>query len=174
MDSPARFKRRRILIQPRLQMRIVLALVGVACISSMVQVVLLSYSLTSLAENLPFEGSLVLEELPGIVLNQVLLSLLLTVPLMLAVGTLATFRVVGPLYRIERYLLDVAAGAKPAPCKIRKGDELQEFCQVVNAATQPFVTAQAPSAATPATKQDPEPRSLVGESVESKRPTAAK
>jgi hypothetical protein len=144
MESTPRYKRRRVLIQPRLQLRIVLAFLSAACVSTLVQVLLLSHSLSALAESLPTEGNVVLEELPRILRNQVLLSFLLMAPLMLAVGVLETFRVVGPLYRIERYLRDVAAGTKPPPCKIRKGDELQEFCRVVNEATQPFLAGASP------------------------------
>ena len=128
--------------------RIVLAFLSAACISTLVQVLLLSHSLSALAESLPTEGNVVLEELPRILRNQVLLSFLLMAPLMLAVGILETFRVVGPLYRIERYLRDVAAGTKPGPCKIRKGDELQELCRVVNEATQPFIAGANPTLAT--------------------------
>jgi hypothetical protein len=168
MESTPRYKRRRVLIQPRLQLRIVLAFLSAACISTLVQVLLLSHSLSSLAESLPTEGNVVLEELPGILRSQVLLSFLLMAPLMLAVGVLETFRVVGPLYRIERYLRDVAAGTKPPPCKIRKGDELQELCNVVNQATQPFITGQHHAAvAHQGAAAHTEPPSLVREAAPS-------
>jgi hypothetical protein len=173
MESTSRYKRRRVLIQPRLQLRIVLAFLSAACISTLVQVLLLSHSLSALAESLPTEGNVVLEELPRILRNQVLLSFMLMAPLMLAVGVLETFRVVGPLYRIERYLRDVAAGTKPQPCKIRKGDELQELCRVVNQATQPFITgthptpAAAGSTTTAGAGHAAEPPSLVREAAPS-------
>jgi hypothetical protein len=54
------------------------------------------------------------------------------------VGVLTTFRVAGPLYRIEMFLKQVARGEKPADCRLRKGDELVEFCEVVNLATAPL------------------------------------
>jgi len=139
MEKPHTYKRRRVLIRPRLQLRIVLAFLSAACISTLVQVLLLSHRLSSLAETLPTEGNVVLEQLPGILRSQVLLTFLLMAPLMLAVGVLETFRVVGPLYRFERYLRDVAEGKRPQPCRIRKGDELQEFCRLLNEATQPLL-----------------------------------
>jgi hypothetical protein len=139
METTQRHKRRRVLIQPRLQLRIVLAFLAAACISTLVQVLLLSHGLSSLAETLPTEGNVVLEEMPRILRNQVLLTFLLMAPLMLAVGTLETFRIVGPLYRIEQYLRDLAAGRRPGPCRIRKNDALHDLCDVLNEATQPLV-----------------------------------
>jgi hypothetical protein len=47
------------------------------------------------------------------------------------VGVLATFRLTGPIDRIERHLEAVARGEDPAPCRIRKGDEFQELCDRV-------------------------------------------
>lgn len=163
MEKNPRHKRRRVLIQPRLQLRIVLAFLSAACISTLVQVLLLSHSLGSLAETLPTEGNVVLEELPRILRNQVLLTFLLMAPLMLAVGVLETFRVVGPLYRFEQYLRDMAAGKRPEACKIRKHDELQEFCDLLNEATQPLLgngQADGASGARPAAKSVDEPASL--------------
>jgi hypothetical protein len=162
METTQPYKRRRVLIQPRLQLRIVLAFLCAAGISALVQVLLLSHSLSSLAGTLPTEGNVVLEELPRILRDQVLLTFLLMAPLMLAVGVLETFRVVGPLYRFEQYLRDMAAGKRPGPCRIRKGDELHELCALLNQATQPLL--QRPTAgdeAGQATTAVEEPRSLV-------------
>jgi len=135
----ARSKRRRLLIRPRLQIRIVLAFLSAACIGTLVQVLLLAHSLSSLAETLPTEGGAILERLPTLLRDQVLLTFLLMAPLMLAVGILETFRVAGPLYRFEQYLRAIARGQRPEPCRIRKNDELQDFCQVLNQATQPLL-----------------------------------
>jgi hypothetical protein len=142
METTPRHKRRRVLIQPRVQLRIVLAFLAAACISTLVQVLLLSHSLSSLAGTLPTEGNVVLEEMPRILRNQVLLTFLLMAPLMLAVGVLETFRIVGPLYRFEQYLREVAAGRRPGPCRIRKNDALHELCDLLNEATQPLVHGQ--------------------------------
>jgi hypothetical protein len=160
METIHRPKRRRVLAQPRLQLRIVLAFLSAACISTLVQVLVLSYRLNSLAESLPADGNLVLEQLPGILRSQVLLTFLLMAPLMLAVGVLETFRVVGPLHRFERYLRDLAAGKRPEPCRIRKGDELQGLCRLLNEATQnplvrPQAVEEAAAVSTPSVAVDP-------------------
>jgi hypothetical protein len=61
-------------------------------------------------------------------------TLCVLLPLAFAVGVAVTFRVAGPIYRFEQHLRVVAEGRDPGPCKIRKGDELQDFCDVLNAA----------------------------------------
>ena len=58
----------------------------------------------------------------------------LLVPLTISAGILVTFRIAGPAYRMERYLRDVASGADLPPCTLRKGDDLQELCDALNAA----------------------------------------
>jgi hypothetical protein len=132
-------KRRRLLVRPRLQVRIALAFLSAACTCTLVQVLLLAHSLSTLAETLPTEGGLIVERMPTILRNQVLLTFVLMAPLMIAVGVLETFRVLGPLYRFEQYLRAIARGQRPEPCRIRKNDELQDFCQVLNQATQPLL-----------------------------------
>lgn len=162
METTQGHRRRRVLVEPRLQLRIVLAFLGAACASTLVQVLLLSHRLSSLAESLPTDGNLVLEQLPGILRSQVLLTLLLMTPLMLAVGVLETFRVVGPLHRFERYLRDLADHKRPEPCRIRKGDELQDLCRLLNEATQPLLErSQAAEAAVAESAPRVDPPSLV-------------
>ena len=53
------------------------------------------------------------------------------------VGILATHRLVGPIYRFKVFLKQVADGERPADCKLRQGDELQDVCDLINAATAP-------------------------------------
>jgi hypothetical protein len=146
MEKTQSSLRMRVLVAPRLQLRIVMVFLCCACVSTLVQVLLLTHSLSSLAERLPVEGHMVLDELPSLLRGQVLLTFLLTAPLMLAVGILETFRLVGPMKRIDRYLKDVAGGKKPEPCRLRKNDELQELCRALNEAIQPLLHAGASAA----------------------------
>ena len=62
-------------------------------------------------------------------------SFAVVMPLSFAVGVLITFRVAGPVYRLERFLSEVLRGEKPADCRLRKGDELHELCALMNRAT---------------------------------------
>lgn len=152
---PLIFQRKRVLILPRLQWRLVAAFLSAACISTVVQMLLLNLALTRLANESSAARGPVLDASPDILWTQILLTFGLMVPLVIAVGLLETFRVAGPLYKFENYLKDVVAGRNPAPCTLRQEDELHELCTLLNAATQPAVrAASAPQGAE-------EPRSLV-------------
>ena len=64
--------------------------------------------------------------------------MLIFLPLTYAVGILTTFRIAGPLYRFETFLNQVLAGEKPERFRLRKGDELQDFADLLNAVTEPL------------------------------------
>jgi hypothetical protein len=154
-------QRRRILILPRLQFRLVAAFLSAACISTVVQMLLLNLALTSLANDQPTARGALLEATPDILRTQILLTFCLMAPLVIAVGLLETFRVAGPLYRIEQYLKDVVAGGHPEPCTLRADDELHDLCRLVNAATQPAARAPAAPAPPAPIPSRPEPAAFV-------------
>ena len=133
-----RQKRRIKLIRPRLQLRLILAFLGVTALALTLQFILFTSSLTRVAVELPQDGPLLIEQLPEHVLAVLLISAALVLPLTFFVGVLVTFRVAGPLYRFELFLKDVERGAKPADCRLRKGDELQDLCELLNRATAPL------------------------------------
>jgi hypothetical protein len=60
----------------------------------------------------------------------------------LVVGILATFLVAGPLYRFEQFLRASLNGENPPDCRLRKGDELSEFCGLLNDATRHLRTGK--------------------------------
>ncbi len=64
------------------------------------------------------------------------ISLLVVLPLTVIVGVLQTFKTAGPMVRFSQFLTAIRDGGKPADCRIRKGDLLQEFCTLLNDATR--------------------------------------
>ena len=131
----AKYKRKIKLIQPKLQMKLILTFLGTSALALTLQFLLFTSSLTDLASSLPVDGSLLLERVPESVQMNFLVSFGLLLPLTWFAGVLCTFRVAGPLYRFEVFLKQIIAGEKPGACRIRKGDELQEFCDLLNRAT---------------------------------------
>lgn len=129
-------QRRDRLVRPRLQLRLILAFLGVAVMALLLQFALLACVLTTAAAELPQDGQLLLERMSSLSLAILAISLGVLLPLCFFVGVLATFRVAGPLYRFEKHLEAVARGIDPGTCRIRSGDELQEFCQVLNSALE--------------------------------------
>jgi signal peptidase II len=133
-----RHKRRIKLIQPRLQLKLIFVFLGMAASSMLLQFILFTSNVTEVATALPADGLILVEELPALLYRTLLVSFLLFLPLMFFVGVLVTFRIAGPLYRFEVYLKQVIRGEKPNDCRLRKGDELQHLCQLINEATAPL------------------------------------
>ncbi len=131
-----RYRRSQVLIRPWLQLKVVLALLGVALLGMAVQGLVLDYSLSHLAASLPNDGAQLGRSIPTLLGTLAIFALLLLAPTMLIVGTLITFRIAGPLHRIECHLRDVVRGLQPGPCSLRKGDELQVLCELLNRVTQ--------------------------------------
>lgn len=130
----AAYKRRKKLIQPRLQLRLILSFLGVALLALLLQFILFAATIATLAADLPQEGEILIERIPGYTIAVLAISIGVLLPLTFFVGILTTFRIAGPLYRFEQHLKAIARGEDPGVCRIRKGDELQEFCRILNAA----------------------------------------
>jgi hypothetical protein len=132
------FRRRQRLIQPRLQLKLVLSFVGLSVLALAMQFLLLAASMARIAAELPQDGPVLMQELPGHLMWILALSFLICLPLTFCVGVLVTFRIAGPLHRIEQYLRSILRGERPGECRVRKGDELQELCVLVSQVTQPL------------------------------------
>ena len=129
-------KRREKLVRPRLQLRLILAFLCIAATALLLQFGLFASVISRLAAELPEDGSILVEQSTEISITILLVSLGVLLPLCFFVGVLATFRVAGPLYRFEKHLETVAQGEDPGTCRIRKGDELHELCDVLNRALE--------------------------------------
>ncbi len=137
------------LILPGLQLKLIVMFVSLNAVAMLLQYVLLLRSLTQLAGEMPQDGLHLLDELGPLLGDVLALTAFLVLPLTIAVGLLATHRFSGPIYRFQVYLRQVIAGEKPADCRLRKDDELQELCGLINQATAPLRSA-APVRQTPA------------------------
>jgi hypothetical protein len=146
------FKRRRLrLVQPRLQIRLMLAFGSIAATGLVLQYLLIMLVITRAAEGLPSDGLLLLEQLSGLLIVILLLSFVAVLPMVVLVGILATHRWAGPLYRFERFLSEIARGERPADIRLRRGDELMRFCELLNRVTTPLRAApEQSSSSTPA------------------------
>jgi signal transduction histidine kinase len=60
------------------------------------------------------------------------IAVLLLLPLTMAAGILMTHRIMGPIYRFEKYLEALADGEDPGVCHTRDGDELSELRDAIN------------------------------------------
>lgn len=128
------FKRRTQLIRPSLQMRLIGSFGAICGLALLTQALVLGALLNRVAATLPSDAPVLARSIPTLLLSAVGLSVALVLPALLLIGVRVTFRVAGPLYRMERHLAAVARGERPGPCSIRRTDHLQEFCLTMNAA----------------------------------------
>lgn len=148
----AKYKRRIKLIQPSLQLKLIGTFMGVSALAMMLQFLLFTSSMSEVAAELPEDGALLLQAMQDTSWRIFLLTFGMLLPVTALVGVLVTFRWAGPIFRFKQHLSRIALGERPAHCKIRKGDELQEFCAVLNQAVdnlQGLDQQEAPARSTP-------------------------
>jgi hypothetical protein len=133
-----RYRRRNKLPKPSLQLRLTLTFMGTLVLSILLQLMLTRSSMLRMAVDLPHDGAILLQEINSIQGTTLLLCFLVLLPVCFVVGVLSTFGIAGPIYRFEDHLRRLARGEDPGPCRIRKGDRLQDFCDLLNLATEPL------------------------------------
>lgn len=134
--------RRKRLIDTKLQLGLVIQLTGLAVVAMMLQFLYLGSRLVGELERLEGPGGELAHQLPIVLLEVFSVSILLLVPVVVAVGIVLTHRIAGPIYRFRQYLGSVARGEQSQPCRIRKGDHLQDLCDVINEATAPLLVTE--------------------------------
>ena len=133
-----RFRRRRKLIRPGLQLRLSAKFVGLIALMLGLQFLLLD-ALIGQTSAEGAGGSAALSDGMWSVAVQLLgWSAVVFLPLTVLVGIIASFRFAGPLYRFEVFLKAVAAGEQPEDIRLRSGDELKELATLLNEATRPL------------------------------------
>jgi nitrogen fixation/metabolism regulation signal transduction histidine kinase len=140
MHSPQNSSNRRSrkLIEPRIQWRFALIFLTTSTLAVLVQTLVVSFLMMRAADRLPNDAAQLKGQLPDILAGGLGITALLLVPLTLAAGISSMHKIVGPLYRIRVYLTELAQGERPEPCRIRKDDELQDLCELLNRATAPL------------------------------------
>lgn len=132
----ANFKRKRKLIDKKLQLKLVAVFTAIGCICALFQIILLNFGLLEIARSVPSGGEEILGKARGIMTANTLWTLGAMIPLMTCVGIVITHRVAGPAYRMTQHCAGIAAGEPVRPCRIREDDELQDLCEALNAAIE--------------------------------------
>jgi len=138
MPSSYSRKRRRKLINPPLQLRMIGSFLGLLLVAFVLQSLLFASRLARVASEMPEGGAYLQDRMPDIMVETIFYSVSVLLPLTVGLGVLVTFRIAGPLHNFERFLGRVARGEQVDPCKIRTGDELGELCDAINRATGPL------------------------------------
>ncbi|MEX1023875.1 MAG: hypothetical protein WD226_02255 [Planctomycetota bacterium] len=136
--TKVKYKRRIKIIKPRLQLKLVGIFVGISALGFLLQSLIVGLRLAETAMSLPDDGGMLMGLLPRLPIEILVFSFGMVLPLTFAVGVVATHRIAGPVYRFEQYLESVKRGEQLDPCRLRKTDELQELCQLINEVTEPL------------------------------------
>lgn len=129
--------RKKRLIEPKIQLRFFVLFLSTVVLAALVQAIVLGYVLVGIAGQMPSGGETVAASIPGALALGMGLTVLVLAPVTLALGVMTTFPIVGPLYRMRTHLARIVAGERPGRCSIRQGDELQDFCELLNQALEP-------------------------------------
>lgn len=133
-----RQRRKSKLPRPALQLKLVFTFLGLCALGLLFQCLLFATQLTDTAAKLPTDGAALIQNGPAMMRKVLLLSSVAVLTLAFIAGVLVTFRIAGPIYRMEVFLRQILRGEKPADCRLRKGDALQDFCRLLNQATAPL------------------------------------
>lgn len=128
------------LVDPRLQLKLSTWFLGLAVLALVFQYILLTTTMSSLSLELGGDAAMAHERIMSACMHVLGISLAVVLPATLIVGVLVTFRIAGPIARFTRFLEEVRADKRPADCQVRRGDELQDFCRLLNEATAPLRT----------------------------------
>jgi hypothetical protein len=138
MKKKRKYQRKIKIPKPELQWRIMTVFAILAMASAILQSIALGTTLVIVADHLPNDGNILHGKIEMLVWVGLAATMLFILPLNLFVGRAVTFKFAGPLFRFEAYLRQIIAGERPGPVRIRKDDELQDFCVLLNEAIAPL------------------------------------
>lgn len=126
------------LVDPRLQLKMSSWFLGLSVLALVFQFILLANTMSGLSMEVGGDAAMAHDLVMSGCMRVLWISLGVVLPATLVVGVFVTFRVAGPVARFTRFLEAVRAGEHPADCRVRRGDELQDFCRLLNEATAPL------------------------------------
>lgn len=131
---PRRFRSNK-LTNWRMQLKLTGWFVGAGLFALSLQYILTVNALTQVAMENAVDPAQAFDTVTSESRRVFLVSAMSTLALMTVIGILATARLAGPLYRLRRFLEEIIRGEAPPDCRLRKGDELIDFCELLNKAT---------------------------------------
>ncbi len=120
---------------PWLQFKLIQPFLATAVICIVVQYGVVQYGLGALLTEDPAAADLP-DKAAAVTLRSLYITLAVAIPLIFALGTFFTFRIVGPIYCLEKYLKSIISGQRPGDWHVRKEDELQDLCDLLNQAME--------------------------------------
>lgn len=128
----AKYKRRKKLINPRLQLWMTSVFLGLTALSLLMQLMLFMLLMSQVALTLPNDGDFMWDQINERLYFVIGVSFAVFLPLTLLVGILTTFRVAGPVFVFHRFLANIRAGNDPGVLRLRNGDKLNDLADALN------------------------------------------
>lgn len=120
-------------VRPGLQLRVILAALSVAVLVLLLNYVFLSFSLLEFKNPPSDPAAEVVRRTRSFLFQNTLLSLAAAIPLSVLFGVFVSFRFCGPIFRFKRYFSELLSGRWDRNCQLRKGDNLQDLKEAINA-----------------------------------------
>ncbi len=140
---PPTYRRKQLLINPELQLKLILLSFALCLLTGLVQAAMSAVSFTSSEAYMEAQEAGFRNDLPGLLVDNLLITMGLMFPITMGIGLVLTHRIYGPVYRFEQYLGQVARGEATDICRIRKKDEFQNLCGLMNEALEPVIQKNA-------------------------------
>ena len=128
-------RRTKKLINSRLQLRMTMWFVGVTGLLLTLEYFILAERMSTIGMELPNDSQVFFRNLNGELLKTFLATLGIGLSVTMVAGILVAHRIAGPAYRFSVFLKDVLRGEQTQECRIRRNDELQDICVLLNRVT---------------------------------------
>jgi len=126
-------RRRKKLIRSDLQIKIVFITLFVASLVLLINFQMSLAALWSISIHPMGTVEGTLDLIRHVMVKKFLISVGMALPLAVSVGILYSFRFSGPIWRFKKYFSDITTGRWDQRCSLRKGDDLKDVCDSINA-----------------------------------------
>ena len=130
--APVQFKRKKKMIRPDVQWKVIAGCVGVSMVVTLVNAHFPLYGLMKFNELNANVGADLVEHMERVIVTCFALSIVLTLGLSIWLGTLLSFQFAGPIFAMKRYLLGLRDGTWGHECHLRTKDDLHDFKDALN------------------------------------------
>lgn len=132
-SSPSKVvKRRRRMIRPDLQWKVILGIVGVSLVITLINAHIPLLGLWKFKDIQGPGNQALVQHMETVIIACFAISLFLTLSLSTWLGTALSFRFCGPIFAMKRYLLGLRDGTWGHECHLREKDDLQDFKDALN------------------------------------------
>ena len=126
-------RRKQKLIRSDLQLKIVFITLFVATLVLLINFQMSLAALWSISIHPMGTVEGTLDLIRHIMVKKFLISVAMALPLAVSVGILYSFRFSGPIFRFKKYFTELTTGRWDSRCSLRKGDDLKDVCDSINA-----------------------------------------